>query len=302
MTRTLAVVLNYQREGMTAACVESLARSTEPVRVLIVDNASPDGSGARLEARFPEHAFLQTGQNAGYAGGNARGIAWALAQGAERIMVINDDAEVDAECVGRLNAALDADSRAAAASPMMLHFDPPGVVWWGGGHFDPWRVRGTQDDYGRHVDDVPRGAPRAVTFLCGCAVLFRAEALRALGAFREDFGSYVEDVELSVRYTRAGWRLLFVPDARIAHKVPYPESVPAPWKMVKRDQNRRRVAALHLGPMRRVVFWVGFAASRSLLAAASLMRGDLARVAALREGVFGRLEPPVKSRGLGPSA
>jgi GT2 family glycosyltransferase len=284
--RTVAIVLNYQREEMTAACVAALEASTEPPRVLIVDNASPDGSGERLRARFPQHAYLQTGGNLGYAGGNARGMAWAHSQGAERIFVVNDDAEPDPQCVALLNAALDADYGAAVASPMMLHAEPANVIWWGGGRFSALRVMGTHEGYGTRapaVKDSP--APYAVTSLCGCAMMFRADAVRALGGFREDFGSYVEDLELSVRYTRAGLRLLYVPRARLVHKVAFPEPAVAPWKIVARDRNRRRLAKLHLSWAERVRFWGFFLPSRVLLMGAAGLRLDGERVRALWRGV-----------------
>ena len=284
--RTVAIVLNYNREGMTAACVAALEASTEPPRVLIVDNASPDGSGDRLRARFPQHAYLQTGGNLGYAGGNARGMAWAIAQGAERIFVVNDDAAPDAHCLALLNAALDADSGAAVASPMMLHETPANVIWWGGGRFSALRVMGTHEGYGTQAPSVADSpAPYPVTSLCGCAMMFRADAVREMGGFREDFGSYVEDLELSVRYSRAGLRLLYVPRARLVHKVAYPEPRTAAWKIVARDRNRRRLAGLHLGGWERGVFWGFFLSSRVGLMGLAVLRGDWERVRALVRGV-----------------
>lgn len=284
--RTVAIVLNYQREEMTAACVAALDASTEPPRVLIVDNASPDGSGDRLRARFPQHAYLQTGGNLGYAGGNGRGMAWAMEQGAERIFVVNDDAEPDPHCVALLNAALDADPGAAVASPMMLHETPANVIWWGGGRFSALRVMGTHEGYGTPApaaEDSP--SPYPVTSLCGCAMMFRADAVRAMGGFRADFGSYVEDLELSVRYTKAGLRLLYVPRARLVHKVAYPEPRIAPWKIVARDRNRRRVARLHLSLAGRVRFWGFFLLSRAVLIVGTLLRLDWERARALVRGV-----------------
>jgi GT2 family glycosyltransferase len=284
--RTVAIVLNYQREEMTAACVAALEASTDLPRVLIVDNASPDGSGERLRARFPQHAYLQTGGNLGYAGGNARGMAWALDQGAERIFVVNDDAAPDPHCIALLNDALDADAGAVVASPMMLHESPAEVIWWGGGRFSALRVMGTHEGYGTRapaVEDSP--PPIAVTSLCGCAMMFRADAVRALGGFREDFGSYVEDLELSVRYAKAGLRLLYVPRARLVHKVPFPEPRTAPWKIVARDRNRRRVARLHLTAWERVRFWGFFYPSRVVLVGLAAVRRDWAGVRALVKGM-----------------
>lgn len=282
----VAVVLHYRREAMTVACVESLERQgLRNLRLLIVDNDSADGSAERLRQRFPQHAHLATGGNFGYAGGNNRGIAWALAEGAEHVLVINDDAEVAPGCVAELSAALQADARAAAAAPTIVHAEPPDVLWWAGGRWDAWRISGHHVGYGAALASVAVTPPPLVTeCVTGCCVLLRAEALRREGAFRDDFGSYVEDLELSLRYRAAGWRLLHVPAARAVHKVAFPETAPAPWKIERRDRNRRRVATLHLSWWQRLRFTLLFAVTRPLLVARYLGAGDLPRATAIWRG------------------
>jgi GT2 family glycosyltransferase len=284
---TIAIVLHFRREAMTAACVRSLEQSTAPLRILIVDNESADGSAERLRTMFPQHAHLSTGANLGYAGGNVRGIEWAIAQGAERVLVINDDAEVAPEMLQQLHAALDADPQAAAAAPSIVHETPVNVVWWAGGHFDAWRISGIHEGFGQPLAaSAATDSPRAVTFLSGCCLLIRTDVIQQLGAFREDFGSYVEDVELSLRYTRAGKRLLYVPAANAIHKVRFPEPAPAPWKIVNRDRNRRRVARLHFGAFARIRFYAVFAVTRALIGLGYVLRGDFARAGAIVRGAL----------------
>lgn len=284
--RTVAVVLNYQRESLTAACVESLERSDTPVEVLIVDNASPDGSGARLRARFPQHAYLDSGGNLGYAGGNARGTEWALAAGAERVFIVNDDAEVAPDCLRQLHAALDADPLAAAASPLITYSEPADRVWWAGGQFSALRVMGTHEHAGQAIAAVDVAAgPRAVGSLCGCALLITREALTTLGGLRADFWAYAEDVELSVRYTKAGRHLLFVPAGRVMHRVPYPEPEATGWKIALRDRNRRRIARLHLTVGERALFWAFFLPSRLLRMLQYAVRGDGDRLGGIVRGL-----------------
>src|SRR3954469_23326637 len=100
------VVLNWCNESETADCLQSLAADRSgTLTVLLVDNGSPDGSGERLHARFGDIPYLQTGSNLGYAAGNNRGFERALADGADYVMVLNDDTIVDPDCVTRLLAA-----------------------------------------------------------------------------------------------------------------------------------------------------------------------------------------------------
>lgn len=286
--RITAIVLHYAREEETRRAVEALERSRAAnLRILIVDNASPDGSGERLRAHFPAHGFLQTGENLGYAGGNALGIARALEEGAEYLLVINDDAEVDERTVSTLAAALDADERAAAAAPTIRYDDAQGSVCWAGGEFDTMRA------VGRPSLAEPRDLRvQPCSFVSGCCVMLRGSAIRELGSFRAEYFSYVEDAELSLRSTRAGWRLLFVPAARVVHHTPYPEPPPAPWKVRLRDLNRRRLVAEHYGVLERVRFALWFYPTRVLLMAGALLRGDRARAAALWRGMTGALSEP----------
>lgn len=282
---TVAVVLHFRREAMTADCVEALlAQEGGAPTVLIVDNDSQDGSAARLRARFPDVPVLETGENLGYAGGNNVGIRWAAAQGARYVFVVNDDARPAPDCVARLHAHLETTPRAAAAAPLILHEAPADVIWWAGGRFDALRCMGVHDGYGQRWSASASAAPQRVGFVSGCAVLLRLSFLGD-AAFREDFGAYLEDVDLSLRLQRQGGELWYVPAAQLVHRVPYPEPEIAPWKIVLRDRNRRRVAAAHLRGAARLRFWVFFAVSRAVRALQYALRGDGARARAILRGM-----------------
>jgi len=292
-TRVVAVVLNYCREVLTEACVRSLAAQQPALTTVMVDNASPDGSGARLAARFPDIAFLQSGGNLGYTGGNSLGIAWALERNAEYVFVINEDAEAAPGCVAALVAALDAAPDAGAAVPTVLHAEPPGVVWWVGGHLDTMRALGMHEYFGRAIDDLPlhlrNGAPpRDVTLFSGCAVLLRASTVRELGGFRDDYVNYLEDTEVSVRWHRAGCRLLHVPSAQAVHKVAFPPLEPTPYQIRMRDRNRRRLAREYLGSFERLRFHAWFWPTRVVRGASYALRGDAARLRAILAGATER--------------
>ena len=87
-----AVVLNWCGEVVTTECLRSLLASDyKPLKALLVDNGSPDGSFERLRALFPNLDFIQTGKNLGYAGGNNRGIEWAMRDGADYVLILNND-------------------------------------------------------------------------------------------------------------------------------------------------------------------------------------------------------------------
>lgn len=290
----VAIVLNWCAEDDTAACVQSLqAQTGVQLTTLIVDNASPDKSGERLAKRFPDVPFLQTGANLGYAGGNARGITWALEHDATFVFVVNDDTVVDPRCIATLVAALVATQAAGAAGPTIVHESPRDIVWSAGSRFDTMRALSVMEGFGVPLAELPTifrpGAdPRDVSALSGCAMLLRASTIKQLGGFREDFFAYVEDTELSVRWRNAGVRLLHVPSAMVVHKTPYPPPSASAFHIHLRDRNRRRLARLHFGFFTRARFLAWFVPTRFALALGYLVRGELGRMRALARGAFDR--------------
>ena len=128
------------------------------------------------------------------------------------MLVVNNDTVAAPDCVRRLLDAGQSDERIAALAPLIVRFDAPELVWFAGGTLSRVRAIGRHDFEGgsaRIAASLPAeaGGLRACSFLTGCCLLLRTEAIRAEGSFREDFFAYVEDVELSLRLSRAGWRL-----------------------------------------------------------------------------------------------
>jgi GT2 family glycosyltransferase len=179
---------------------------------------------------------------------------------------------VDAGTIDMLVETAQSDSRVAAVAPTVVRMDDPTKVWYGGGAFDPVRALGVHWPVS---DGRPMGSePRPVTFCSGCALLLRAEAIREVGTFEESYFLYVEDVELSVRLTRAGWRLLHDPRARVLHDVPPEGAEPTPDQIRYRDRNRRRLARTHLSLLARARFGAWFYPTRAVHCVRYLMRGD----------------------------
>lgn len=310
--RVIAVVLNWCDEEVSRACLRSLDESDyHPLSVLLVDNASPDGSGERLQNEFPHIDFLQTGSNLGYSGGNNRGIEWALKRGADFILVLNNDTVIEAEAIAKLVEAAEeggASSENTAepdrfhldsngpdprpiggVSPKILIFDEPDRIWFGGGHFSALRGLGLHWREGER-DDPQETQLREITFMTGCCCLFSAGALRELNGFDETFFAYVEDAELSVRMAEAGYRMLFQPVARVLHHTPPLGTLPTPFQIRQRDRNRRRVMCKHYSLRQRIPFLAWFFITRAVLFFRYVLSGDEDRAEAILEGM--RSEEP----------
>ena len=283
-----AIVLNWCNEEETAACLESLAASTyTPLDVLLVDNASPDGSGERLRARFPEVGYLETATNIGYAGGNNRGMERALADGAEYLLILNDDTVVDRECIERLVQAME-ESSAAVTAPQIVYFDDPDRVWYGGGTFS--RLRGLGKHTGLDKPRDPTQSRATVSFVTGCCFLFRGTVFNDVGGFDESYFAYVEDAELSVRLAKHGQTMVYEPTAVVRHRI-VPNAPPTPFQIRQRERNRRRLVRSHLGQFDRVRFALWFYPTRAVHAARYVLQRDWQRARAVLEGALNPLYP-----------
>lgn len=284
-----AVVLNWCGEGDTVECVESLQRSNySRLDIILVDNGSPDGSGERLQARFPTLPFVQTGQNLGYAGGNNRGIAAALAREAAYVLVLNNDTVVDSACVERLVETAQ-QTGAAVVAPKILHYAAPSVVWYAGGDFSVRRVMGVHRDEGC-ADRPDREDSAPITFATGCCFLASVELLRVVGGFDESYFAYAEDLEFSVRVVKAGCTMRVDPRARIYHKIPVGRPDETPFQIRQRDRNRRRLARQHLTVVDRAIFSAWFYPTRGVHWLRYTLRGSREQARAIVDGAFGALD------------
>jgi len=286
-----AVVLTHGgAEEITAACLESLlAQDYANLTTLLVDNASFDGSGARLRDRYPAVRYLNTGGNFGYTGGNNRGIAHAMADGAEYLLVMNNDTILERSCVRQLVDSLPECERLGAIAPKILYFDDPARVWYAGGDYSMLRALGLHR--GEMQLDDPTEPPRIepTTFVTGCCFLMPAEVARSQGVFREDFFIYAEDAELSLRLRRAGYRLYYQPAARMLHRESMRRSMETPFQIVQRDRYRRRLVKQHYNRRERAWFALWFYPSRMVRLAQYAVRGDWERARALVAAATARI-------------
>jgi GT2 family glycosyltransferase len=289
MPQVWAIVLMYGEEDDVGACIASLlAQDYRALTVLLVDNKSHDGCGARLCGRFPGIEYLDTGGNLGYTGGNNRGMERALANDANYVFVLNNDTVLDTTCVSRLVEAAEQNERVGMVAPKILYFDDPSVIWYAGGDHSISRGLG---DHRRQLErDTNHGGPERVeriTFVTGCAFLMPAGVARELSGFAEEFFMYCEDVELSLRTRQAGYHLYYQPAARLYHKEPK-VSNPTAFQVHLRDRNRRRVVRRHYGPLERLRFAAWFYPTRVARFAQYLARGDWPRARAIIAGALER--------------
>ena len=214
-----AVVLSWNRRADTLDCLRSLASAEGPLRVILVDNASTDGSADAVAREFPDVTLILNDANLGFAAGNNVGLRRALEDGADWVLVLNNDVVVEP---GFLPPLLEEAARrpdAGALSPKILLADPPDVVWFAGARYDPRRgYNGRQRGYGER-DDGRFDELWETDRVCGAAMLVPRAVLDQDGLFDEALFAYSEDTDWSLRVRERGHRLWVVPASRVHHRV-----------------------------------------------------------------------------------
>jgi GT2 family glycosyltransferase len=200
LTRSTIVVVTWRGKGHVSACLDAVAAQTRPHRLLVVDNASDDGTADVLATHPAQPEVLRLPANIGYAGALA-----AVDVDTEFTAWLNDDAEPARDWLATLEDALDQDKAAAAAGSRMTGLDGA-VISLGVGL--------TPDGYG--VDLTDAAAP--VFGFCGGAVLLRTAALRRAGGVPARFFCYYEDTDTAWRLRLANHTIVSVPAARVTHR------------------------------------------------------------------------------------
>ena len=202
------VVVTWRGREHIARCLDSLRAQSVPHRVLVVDNASDDGTREILRS-YPEITILRLARNAGFAGGVAAALETVTTP---KVALLNDDADADPHWLAELGRALDEDPGLAAATSWIRLRD---------GRTNSLGVALTLDGHGYDIaygDAQPaHREDREVFGFCGGGALLRADAVRAAGGFPADFFLYYEDTDTSWRLRLAGWGICVAPSAVVHH-------------------------------------------------------------------------------------
>ena len=213
------ILVNWNGRDVTLACLDALADITYPnARVVVVDNASSDGSIEAIRARHPGVAVLPMTENLRFAGGNNAGIRHALEAGAELIMLLNNDTVVAPDFLEPMVATLTAGDRTGMVAPKIYYHAEPDRIWFAGGAISFWT--GTMSHPGiRERDNRQFDERREIDYATGCCVLTSRAVIGKAGILDERFFMYGEDADWSMRVRRCGYRILYEPRARVWHKV-----------------------------------------------------------------------------------
>jgi N-acetylglucosaminyl-diphospho-decaprenol L-rhamnosyltransferase len=253
------VVINFDSGDHLRNCITHLCAAAAgiPVQVVVVDNASTDGSRDGVEAIDPRVTVLDNTLNVGYGRACNQGFK---ATNAPFVWFLNPDIVPDSDSLAKMLAAISARPDAGVMGPRLLN--PDGTTYpscrvvpkigVAVGH----AIFGLISDKNRFTRayklmDISHDSEQEVDWVSGAAMLIRREAFEQVGGFDEGFFMYVEDLDLCSRIKDAGWKNVYYPGAQMLHYVAG-SSRRHPYKMIRHHHfSLIRFAARRLkGPLK----------------------------------------------------
>lgn len=236
-----AVVVNWNLKQDTISCVESLlAAGKIPEQIIVVDNGSTDGSVPALRAQFgPLLTIIESPENLGFAGGCNLGIQCVLDQGANWVLLLNNDAYVAPNFLTEMENAVEKDKNLSIIGPVILYHDFPDRIWYFGNRLIPgllatYRLYRGHTYHGQFPSLVP------VDFVNGCGMLVKSDVFKRIGFFDTAYFMYGEEVDFCWRARAAGFRPAVATQAKMWHKVSASSNRDKPASRYLRIRNQIR--------------------------------------------------------------
>jgi len=214
MNKHYFVIVNYNSGPDLINCVESILYSNNITPyIIIVDNASRDGSLEECKSRFPKFTYIYNTHNIGFAAGANIGTRYALERSATTVTYCNPDATLDIECAHILISAI-STQKADIVSPLIYKHDSS-TYWFSGGNISFFKMRAT------HKNISKKQSTKfliSTDYITGCVMTVSASVFEKVSLFDEAFFLYYEDTDFSLRARNAGFTLGLLPSAKAYHK------------------------------------------------------------------------------------
>jgi len=214
------VIINWNSFDLTSDTLVSLSgTSYKNYDTIVVDNFSTDNSAAQLEKDFPSIILLRSDENKGFTGGNNLGFDYAINEGYEYVMMLNNDVAVEPDFLEPLVVKLDMDEKIGGVQPLIYFYHDRELIWNAGSRYnDIFGIPYILGYYRKDKGQLQRKKQKSIDWITGCAFMIRTEVLKKVGVLKQDFFIYYEDVDLSFRIKEAGYDLAYEASSVVYHK------------------------------------------------------------------------------------
>ncbi|NGX39982.1 MAG: N-acetylglucosaminyl-diphospho-decaprenol L-rhamnosyltransferase [Chlamydiae bacterium] len=234
MPKFFLILLNWNNAPDTLECLSSLEKLDYPhYEILLIDNGSTDSSLKVIREAYPDLRILEMGENRGFSDGCNRGLKEGLKGDADFFLLLNNDTVVAPNLLTAIAKAAENRPEVGVFGPKIYYYGEPATIWYAGGGVDPQTGRcfhigcGASDDNEKYKDEA------LTDYVCGCALAVRREVVERVGGLDPKFFLLWEEIDWCYRIRDKGYSSLYVPSARIWHKISssFPEGNRGPmWR------------------------------------------------------------------------
>ncbi len=212
------VILTFNHYADTRECLLSLRKSDYAnMHIVVVDNASSDGTPDKIRKEFPEITLIENSRNLGVPWGYNVGISYALSQGADYVMILNNDTVAAPDMLSQLVQEAQKRPECGVLVPRIVYYDNPERIWAVGGKYRRFPPAHVIVGHDTPIQEFPD--PIELDYALTCALLISRETFEQVGLFDPGYFFYFDDWDFSQRVRDTGIKILFVPTAHIRHKV-----------------------------------------------------------------------------------
>ena len=217
--KVIAIVLNWNGKDNTFECLKSLKSVEYPnYEIIVVDNASTDGSQKFLREKFPDITIIENKRNLGFGGGFNVGIREAIKRNADYVLCLSNDVVLDKKILTELVKIGELSDSIGVLCAMEYAYDEPDRIICAGGTIGKiGLVGGRMFGYGEK-DIGQFNEVRETGMLSGPAMMLKVNALLDIGFFDTSYFYGPEDKDMALRLMKKRYKIIFVPTAKFWHK------------------------------------------------------------------------------------
>ena len=217
--KACVVILNWNGRDDTIECIKSVNNISYPnYEIILVDNGSKDNSIDSIKNIYKDIFIINNEKNLGFAEGNNVGIRFALNKDAKYIWLLNNDTIVHPDALAAMVDVGERIPECGILGSKIYYYDKPDLIWFAGATIN-WK-RAVSYHTGIYQKDHPQyGVLKEVDRITGCSMVVKSELCEKIGLMDEKLFLYVEEVDWCVRAKNAGYKIFYVPDSKVYHKI-----------------------------------------------------------------------------------
>lgn len=210
------ILVNYNGISDTIECINSILKiKNRNYKIIVVDNNSKDYEADKLEKNFPDIIVIKSNKNLGFSGGNNLGIKYAMENKYEYILLLNNDTIIDSEMIDYLLKYADNNT---ITVPKMYYYTDKKTIWYAGGNISKLTGR-VKHNRKNKIDHNSKENIKKCSFATGCCLLIHCDIINKIGYLNEEYFMYCEDVDYCLKALESKIKILYIPQAKLWHKV-----------------------------------------------------------------------------------